>query len=156
MAKKKRTKVPKGKSCAELAKQFGKSTASMRIWCGELKPVDKIGNRNYFDPAEVEKILASKIDRAAKSDSLKALEEQKLKLQVKKLENDLAIQTRDLLPADEVSKANRMLMTVVRSHLLGMAAELAPLLEGHPSHKIQEIITEHNTKRLTRLQELKE
>ena len=49
-----------------------------------------------------------------------------------------------------------MLMTVVRSHLLGMAAELAPLLEGHPSHKIQEIITEHNTKRLTRLQELKE
>lgn len=154
MAKKK-AKLPNGKTCAELAKQFNRSVYSIRNWVTELTPVDRRGKTNYFDPAEVGKLLEGKVERSARSDSLKALEEQKLKLQVKKLENDLAIQTRDLLPADEVSKANRMLMTVVRSHLLGMAAELAPLLEGHPAHRIQEIITEHNTKRLTRLQELK-
>ena len=153
MAKKK-AKPPKGKTCAELAKQFNRSVYSIRNWVTELTPVDRRGKTNYFDPSEVGKLLEGKVERSARSDSLKALEEQKLQLQVKKLENDLAIQTRDLLPADEVSKANRMLMTVVRSHLLGMAAELAPLLEGHPAHRIQEIITEHNTKRLTRLQDL--
>ena len=128
----------------------------MRSWAQELTPVGRVGNKNLFDPKEIEELIASKVVRNAKSPNMKALEERKLQLQVKKLENELAIQTRDLIPAGEVSKANRMLMTVVRSHLVGMAAELAPLLEGHPAHRIQEIITEHNTKRLTRLQELKE
>lgn len=149
------SKKKKGKTIAELAREFNRPLQSMRSFCLELVPVGKDGNSKLFNPAEVKTLLATKIARAGKTTAQQDLEARKLELQCQKLQNEIDVQVRNLLPVGEVTRCISTLVESVRTHLLAMPPEVAPLIEGQPVHKIQQILKEHHLKCLEQLQETK-
>lgn len=145
-------KETKGHTVQELAQRFALSEASVRNFVGQLKPVGKRGRSKLYDWREVESVAQSRRKHKPNGQAT-ALDDEKKRLQIKRLEMDLEVQAGKLLPIEDVRKEFLMFAEHVRAHIVRLGRELAPRLEGLSAIKIQKAIDEHNDKLLEKLSE---